>query len=62
MLTIREVTFTLFFFSPLGYVDIPHGNETALQYAVATVGPISIAVNSDLQSFQFYQNGVYDDP
>ena len=62
-----EVTFTILVFKyvlfcPLGYVDVPHGNETALQYAVATVGPISIVVNSGLPSFQFYQRGVYDDP
>ncbi|EDO45953.1 predicted protein [Nematostella vectensis] len=43
-----------------GYQDIPQGSEQALQSAVATVGPVSVAV--DASQWQFYSSGVYDNP
>lgn len=49
------------------YADI-HGcyaveanNELALQGAIANFGPISVAIEADQFSFQFYKQGVYDD-
>ncbi|OQR72236.1 cathepsin L isoform 4 [Tropilaelaps mercedesae] len=45
-----------------GFVDIPSGDELALTKALATVGPISIAVDASHSSFQFYHDGVYDPP
>jgi len=44
-----------------GYVDIPRGNETTLQSATATVGPISISIDASARSFRFYSSGVYDE-
>ncbi|CAF1171084.1 unnamed protein product [Adineta steineri] len=45
-----------------GFVNIAKGNETALQIAIATVGPIGIAVDDLHDSFFFYASGVYDEP
>lgn len=45
-----------------GFVDVKSGNERALKAAVATVGPVSIAIDASQPSFQFYHSGVYDEP
>jgi len=43
-----------------GYTDIPKGSETDLQNATAVVGPISVAMDAGLSSFQLYHSGIYD--
>lgn len=45
-----------------GAVDLPQGDEQALKEAVASIGPISIAIDASHQSFQLYASGVYDEP
>uniref|UniRef100_A0A8C5EVJ1 Cathepsin S-like n=1 Tax=Gouania willdenowi TaxID=441366 RepID=A0A8C5EVJ1_GOUWI len=44
-----------------GYSFLPKGDEDALRIALATIGPISVAVDSSRPAFHFYRNGVYQD-
>lgn len=41
-----------------GYVQIPEGNETLLQAAVASQ-PVSVAIDASGEPFQFYSSGVF---
>ncbi|XP_060735071.1 cathepsin L-like isoform X2 [Tachysurus vachellii] len=45
-----------------GYMDINSGDENALKEAVATIGPISVAIDSSHMSFHLYESGIYDEP
>lgn len=45
-----------------GYVDIDTGDEDKLKAAVATVGPVSVAIDASHETFQMYSEGVYYDP
>ncbi|KAK7904094.1 hypothetical protein WMY93_016701 [Mugilogobius chulae] len=45
-----------------GFTDLSRGSEGALQEAVASVGPVSVAIDASQESFQFYVSGVYDEP
>ncbi|KAG8013306.1 Cathepsin L [Nibea albiflora] len=45
-----------------GYTDVKRFDEDALKEAVATIGPVSIAIDASHYTFRFYQSGVYDEP
>ncbi|XP_059163605.1 procathepsin L-like [Physella acuta] len=43
------------------FVNVARGSESALMQAVATVGPVSVAIDSSRDSFRLYGGGIYDD-
>ncbi|KAG7279975.1 hypothetical protein CRUP_025227 [Coryphaenoides rupestris] len=44
-----------------GYGFLPMGDEVALKHALATIGPISVAIDAARPKFLFYHHGVYRD-
>eukprot|EP00916_Digyalum_oweni_P020062 GHVL01033533.1.p1 GENE.GHVL01033533.1~~GHVL01033533.1.p1 ORF type:complete len:350 (+),score=36.34 GHVL01033533.1:112-1161(+) len=45
-----------------GCKDVPSESETDLMDAVASEGPVSVAIDASHSSFQMYAGGVYDEP
>ncbi|XP_041323322.1 cathepsin S-like [Pyrgilauda ruficollis] len=44
------------------FLELPEGDEAALRDAVATVGPVAVAIDATRPSFFLYRSGVFDDP
>ncbi|XP_003383726.1 PREDICTED: cathepsin L1-like [Amphimedon queenslandica] len=46
----------------VGIIHIPTGSEAELQSALATAGPVSVAIDGSSNAFRFYEKGVFDEP
>ena len=46
----------------VGIRKLPSGDEEALKVAVATKGPVAVAIDASNMSFQLYDSGVYYEP
>jgi cathepsin L len=44
-----------------GMVDVKEGDEDALKEAIATVGPVSVAIDATQENFMMYKSGVFLD-
>ena len=44
-----------------GYVDIPSGDEKALEDAISTIGPVSVAIDVTEEHFMLYKDGIFID-
>ena len=44
-----------------GYTDIPSGKEDLLKEAIATVGPVSVAIDVTEDKFMLYKEGILVD-
>lgn len=45
-----------------GFKDIPVGDERKLMEAIATVGPVAVAIHASHESLHHYQTGVFHEP
>ncbi|MGH0185496.1 UNVERIFIED_CONTAM: hypothetical protein FKN15_018247 [Acipenser sinensis] len=45
-----------------GYKILPRGDEAALQYTVARVGPVAVGIDATRFSFHHYRGGLYYEP
>jgi cathepsin L len=48
--------------SQAGSVMIPSGSEKQLEAAVATAGPVAVAIDASSNAFRFYEKGIFDEP
>jgi len=44
------------------FVQVPTGNETAMEVDLVTYGPLAAGIDASHNSFQFYSGGVYYEP
>ncbi|XP_026317244.1 cathepsin L1-like [Hyposmocoma kahamanoa] len=47
---------------PRRWAMLPFGDEAAMERALATIGPLAVAINAAPFTFQLYRSGIYDDP